>query len=147
MVRNSGSVDVRAWVPGLVWGVLAYGVHKVGVINGYYLEYGWFQNLTHACSASALAALVAIVGLHLGYRGRRLVAFVVVGSALGAVGWEVIEYFGVLDPYGIYFIFHDFHDAAIDMVSNSVGVAATLLVLWYTTGLDPDGYSFSTTAD
>lgn len=48
-----------AWTAAVVWGVAAYLVHAVGNHTGLYFEYGWYQNLTHACSASAMAALVA----------------------------------------------------------------------------------------
>ena len=126
----------RGWQVAVLWGLTAYGVHKVGAITGLYLRYGWFQNVTHACSASAMAALVAVFGLSLGYRGRALVAFVVTGSLVGAVGWEVLEYFSVLDAYGIWLHFHGFDDAAVDMGANAVGVGATLGVL---RAVDPTG--------
>jgi hypothetical protein len=119
----------RGWTVAVLWGLGAYGIHKLGAVTGLYLQYGWYQNLTHACSASAMAALLAVAGLSLGYRGRRLAGFVVVASLLGAVGWEVLEFFSVLDAYGIWLHFHGFHDAAVDMGANAVGVAATLGVL------------------
>lgn len=126
----------RGWLLALLWGLVAYGVHKIGAVTGLYLRYGWFQNVTHACSASAMAALLAVVGLSLGYRGRRLVAVVVVGSLLGAVGWELVEYFGVLDAYGIWLHFHSVEDAAVDMGANAVGVGATIAALRTVEGRD-----------
>lgn len=137
MLARFRAVDTRAWVPGLLWGALAYGVHKYGAVVGFYLEYPWFQNLTHAASASGVAILVGLFGLELGYRGRRLLAFVLVVTAAAAVGWEVIEYLGWLDRFGVYLMFHDLNDAMVDMASNTVGVTLALAALWWGTGLTP----------
>lgn len=135
-------VDPARWIPGLAWAAFAYGFHKVGARVGWYLAFPWFQNLTHAASASGVAILVGLYGLHRGYRGRRLVLLVVGLTALGAVGWEVVEYFGFMDRFGYHLMFHDFEDAAVDMVSNAVGTTAALLALYRWTGLEPvDGRS------
>lgn len=125
----AGALDGRRLVPGIAWGAFVYGFHKYGAIAGWYLAYPWFQNLTHAASASGVAILIGLVGMELGYRGRRLVVFVVGLTALAAVGWEVVEYFGLLDDYGVYLHFHDFEDAAVDMVSNGAGTLAALVAL------------------
>lgn len=124
----------RGWKLAVAWGVTAYLVHHVGNPTLYF-QYGWYQNLTHALSASALAGLVAMAGLQRGHRGASLVAFVVALTTLGAIGWEVVEYFGVLDPLGVPLHFHDFEDAAVDMTSNAVGVTVTLTALWAATDL------------
>lgn len=136
MGRTYSARPFRLWAPAVAWGVAAWALHRIGAANGLYITFGWFQNLTHAASASAMALLLAVAAFHLGYRGRGLVAFVVVFSLVGAVSWEIVEYFGLLDAYGIWLHFHSFHDAAIDMSANAVGVTATLLVLWTRTGLD-----------
>lgn len=132
-----GSIDRRVWGVGILWGIFVYSFHKYGAIVGLYLAYPWFQNLTHAASASGVAILLGLAGLHYHLGGRRLLVFVVVGTALGATGWEVIEYLGWMDQFGVYLLFHDLDDAAVDMASNAVGVGAALLALWWRTGLDP----------
>lgn len=119
--------------------MVVYGLHKVGATAGWYLAYPRFQNLTHAASASGVALLVGILGLELGYHGRRLLAFAVTSTAAGALGWEAIEYLGWLDSYGVYLHFHDLNDAAVDMVSNAAGTTAALTVLWRWTGLGAVG--------
>lgn len=124
-------------MPGLAWGVFVYGFHKYGALAGWYLAFPWFQNLTHAASASGVAVLVGLVGLELDYRGRRLVALVIGGTLLAALLWEGIEYLGWLDQFGVYLMFHDFNDAAVDMVSNAVGLATALVALWWWTDLEP----------
>lgn len=131
-------IDRGAWGVGLLWGLVVYGVHKYGAIVGLYLAYPWFQNLTHAASASGVAVLLGIAGLHWHLQGRRLVLFVLLGTALGAVGWEIVEYLGWMDRFGVYLMFHSFDDAVVDMASNAVGVATALFVLWWRTGFDPD---------
>lgn len=77
-------IDTGAWLQGLPWGVFVYGGHTYGVLAGLYLTYSWFQMITHAASASGLAVILGLLGLELGYRGRRLLAFVVVLA--GVVG-------------------------------------------------------------
>lgn len=133
--------DVGLWGPGLLWGAVAYGIHKYGALAGFYLAYPWFQNLTHAASASGVAIIVGLVGLERGFRGRRLLSFVVAVTILAALGWEAIEYLGWLDQYGVYLMFHDINDAAVDMVSNFVGLGVALGLLWWWTGLDPSRVS------
>lgn len=122
-----------AWVPALAWGVVAYVVHAVGNDVGWYLQFGWYQNLTHGLSASAMAVILAVAGLRRGYRGARLVAFVVALSAALALCWEAVEYFGLLDPYGVSLHFHDFNDAMVDMAANAVGVSLALVAVWVAT--------------
>jgi hypothetical protein len=134
MALKVNSERYREWAPAVAWGVVAYVVHSIGNPH-LYLQFGWYQNLTHAWSASALAALVAVAGLELGYRRFGLVAFVIAMTTVGALGWEAVEYFGLLDGFGVPLHFHDFNDAAVDMVSNAVGVSFTLLVVWVRTGL------------
>lgn len=137
MRRALRSIEPGVWMPGIAWGVFVYGVHKYGALSGWYFAYPWFQNVTHAASASGVALLVGLVGLELGYRRRRLLLFVVGLTALAAFGWELVEYFGWLDRFGVYLMFHDFNDAAVDMASNAVGTATALVVLWLWTELAP----------
>lgn len=139
MPRAFRSIERSVWVPGVGWGAFVYGVHKYGALSGWYFAYPWFQNVTHAASASGVALLVGLVGLELGYRRRRLLLFVVGLTALAAFGWELVEYVGWLDQFGVYLMFHDFNDAAVDMASNAVGTATALVVLWLWTGLAPAG--------
>lgn len=124
----------RGWALAAAWGVVAYVVHSIGNPT-LYIEYGWYQNLTHAWSASALAGLAVVAGLRLGYRRLTLVSFVVTVATLGALGWETVEYFHIMDAFGIPLQFHSFNDAAVDMLSNAVGVSFTLTVVWLSTGL------------
>jgi hypothetical protein len=123
------------WQAVALWGIAAFLVHAIGNETHLYFRFGWFQNLTHAWSASAMAALLAVAGSSRGLRGRRLVLFVLVGSAVGALTWEAVEYVGLLDPFGVPLHFHDVNDMLVDMASNSVGVSVTLGVLWQTTRL------------
>lgn len=134
MIRPPGTVRIRHWLPGIAWGAAVYGFHKYGAISGWYLSFPWFQNLTHAASTSGVVVILFLVGLELGFRGRNLLSFVLGATAAAAVGWEVVEYLGWMDQYGIYLMFHGFDDAAIDMVSNAVGTAAALAVLWWWAG-------------
>ena len=132
-------IDIRIWIPALLWAAFVYGFHKYGAVVGWYVAYPWFQNLTHAASASGVAILVGLVGSALGYRGRGLAVFIIALTAVAAVGWELVEYLGWMDQYGVYLMFHGFDDAAVDMVSNAVGTTLTLTVLWWRTDLDPAG--------
>lgn len=137
MPRRLRRLDLGTWMVGLGWAAAVYSVHKYGALAGWYFTYPWFQNVTHAGSASGVGVLLGLVGLELGYRRGRLLLFVVGLSALGAVGWELVEYLGWLDNYGVYLYFHDLNDAAVDMVSNAVGTTVALAYLWWRTGLDP----------
>lgn len=137
MRRAVRRIDTGAWLQGLLWGAFVYGVHKYGVLAGFYLTYSWFQMITHAASASGLTVILGLVGLELGYRRRRLLVFVVVVTGPVATGWEVIEYLGLLDGYGVYLYFHGLTDAAVDMFSNAVGTAVGLAILRRWTGLEP----------
>lgn len=134
MNRPLRTVRTRHWLPGIVWGVAVYGFHKYGAIAGWYLAYPWFQNLTHAASASGVVVLLFLVGLEIGFRDRELLLFVIGATTAAAIGWEIVEYFGWMDQYGVYLMFHGFDDAAVDMVSNAVGTAAALAVLWWWAG-------------
>lgn len=136
MIRAPERVDTRVWLLGLIWAVSVYWLHRVGALSGWYIAFPWFQNLTHAASASGLALLLGIAGLELGYRRRRLLAFAVAMTLLASLGWELVEYLGWLDRYGVYLHFHDFEDAAVDMASNAVGTAVALAGLWLLTGFD-----------
>jgi hypothetical protein len=127
--------------------VVALLVHTVGNETGLYFQFGWYQNLTHAWSASALAGLLAVAGLRLDLRGFRLVAFVIALATVGALTWELVEYVGLLDPLGVPLHFHDVNDAMVDMVSNAVGVSATLGFVWARTGLEPPRASISDEPD
>lgn len=139
MQQRLRSIDASIWAPGVAWGVFVYGFHKYGAVTGWYLAYPWFQNLTHAASASGVALILGLVGAVLGYRHRRLALFVVSMTLLAAVGWEVLEYLGWMDQFGVYLMFHDLNDAAVDMASNAVGTVLALAALWWWTGLDPAG--------
>jgi hypothetical protein len=122
-------------------------LHTLGATSGLYLTYGWFQNLTHAASASALAGLVAVIGITFSYRQGTLLAFVIGATAAGAIGWEVVEYFGLLDAYGVWLHFHSVQDMLVDMSANAVGVTAALIVLYVRGAFDlpHDGVSVGQT--
>lgn len=132
MSHRRGWPPETAWLLAFAWGAAAYAVHAVGNAAGWYARFGWYQNLTHAWSASALALLAATAGLALGYRRRRrLAGFVLAAAAAGALLWEAVEFAGLLDPYGVPLHFHGFHDAAVDMGANAVGVGLALAALWW----------------
>lgn len=125
--RNAGWD--RSWGVVILWALFAFSFHSAGNVNGMYERYWWFQVIAHYWSASALAALFARAGLSLGYRGWRLVAFVVGFSAVGALGWELVEYLKLFENLH----FHGFDDSAIDLVADSVGVTTVLAYLWHKT--------------
>lgn len=135
MHRRTTQLDARLLSAAVAWAAVAYGIHRAGVAAGWYGALPWFQNLTHAASASGVAVLVGVVALHAGVEGRRLLAVAVGLTALGALGWEAVEYMGWLDAYGWYLHFHGFEDAAVDMASNAVGTVVALAALWWQTGL------------
>lgn len=115
----------RAWLFAIGFGVFAYSFHKVGASLGYYPRFFWFQMLTHFVSATAMALLLARFGLDAGLRGSRLVLFVVVFSAVGAVGWELTEYFKLwpdLNWWGI-------EDSLLDLGMDALGIALVLILL------------------
>ncbi|MFB6267224.1 MAG: hypothetical protein ABEI31_06165 [Halodesulfurarchaeum sp.] len=141
-------VERHAWGKSILWGIFAYSLHKYGALVGWYVTIPWFQNLTHAISASAVALLLWMAGLALGYRGRNRLVFAGVLTIVAAIQWEFIEYLGVLDQYGVYLQFHGFDDAAVDMVSNLVGLGAALFVLHRITGQGrSDATRFGPSAD
>ncbi|MFB6155976.1 MAG: hypothetical protein ABEJ22_08775 [Haloferacaceae archaeon] len=115
----------RAWLFALAYALFAYTFHSVGNATGLYVRYWWFQLLTHYISASAVALLVARVGLGIGLRGTRLAAFVVAFAGAGAVGWEVVEYLGLFANLH----FWGFDDSAVDLLADAVGIATVLLLL------------------
>jgi hypothetical protein len=108
-----------------LWGVAAYVFHAVGNANGLYLKHWWFQIVAHYWSATAVAGLLAVAGLSLDLRGRRVVVFVVSLTAVGAFGWELVEFFGVFEHLN----FHGFGDFLVDTASNTVGLATVLALL------------------
>lgn len=115
----------RAWLFAIGFAVFAYSLHKVGASLGYYPRFFWFQLVTHFVSATAMALLLARFGLDTGLRGSRLVLFVVAFSAVGAVGWELTEYFNLwpnLNWWGI-------EDSLLDLAMDSLGVALVLVLL------------------
>lgn len=135
MSRPIGGVRRATWGAAVGWAVSVYAFHKYGALAGWYLEWGWFQNLTHAASASGVALLAGLVGLALGYQDRRLLTVVVAVTAAGALGWEFVEYMGWMDRWGVHLYFHGFGDFAVDMASNVVGTVLALGVLRWRTGL------------
>jgi hypothetical protein len=108
-----------------LWGVAAYAFHAVGNANGLYLKHWWFQIVAHYWSATAVAGLLAVAGLSLDLRGRRLAAFVVGLTAVGAFGWELVEFLGVFEHLN----FHGFGDFLVDTASNTAGLATVLALL------------------
>ncbi|MFB6163589.1 MAG: hypothetical protein ABEJ31_00345 [Haloarculaceae archaeon] len=125
MTRLRRLVRSRAWLFAVAFGLFAYLFHKVGSAMGYYPRFFWFQMAAHFLSATAMALLLARAGLDGGLRGRALVAFVLGFSALGAVGWEVVEYLGVfpsLHWWGL-------DDSLLDLCMDTLGVATVLSLL------------------
>ena len=115
----------RLWGVAACWGLAAYVFHAVGNANGLYLKHWWFQIAAHYWSATAVAGLLAVAGLSLDLRGRRLVVFVVSLTAVGAFGWELVEFYGVFEHLN----FHGFGDFLVDTASNTVGLATVLALL------------------
>jgi hypothetical protein len=115
----------RAWLFALGYAVFAYAFHSVGNATGLYVRYWWFQLAAHYVSASAVALLVARVGLEIGLRGSKLAAFVVVFAGAGAVGWEVVEFLGLFENLHFWGI----EDSAVDLLADAVGIGSVLLLL------------------
>lgn len=118
----------RAWLFAIAFAAFAYGFHAVGNATGLYTRYWWFQIAAHYVSASALALLVARVGLALGLPWRRLVPFVVVVAGAGAVSWEVVEYLGLFENLHFWGV----DDSLLDLAADAVGFATVLVLLWKT---------------
>jgi len=121
----SAKPSPHTWLLAIGYGIVAYAVHQSGVILGYYPRFFWFQLVTHFLSASAMALLLVVVGRRLGLPPVWLVAFVFAFSAVGAVGWELVEYLGVfpaLNWWGI-------EDSLLDLAVDAVGVG-TILALF-----------------
>ncbi|MFB6268122.1 MAG: hypothetical protein ABEI31_10715 [Halodesulfurarchaeum sp.] len=112
----------RTWLLAISYGLFAYGIHKIGVILGYYRGFFWFQLLTHFLSASALALLLLLVGRTLSLSPSSLVVFVLAGSAVGAVGWEVVEYLGVVP----WLIWWGPTDSLLDLTNDLIGIVVVL---------------------
>lgn len=115
----------RAWLAAIGYALFAYGFHTVGNQLGFYVQYWWFQIAAHYVSASAVALVLARTGLDMGLRGRRLVAFVVGFSFLGAIGWEVVEYLAIFENLHFWGI----EDSLMDLAADAVGVASVLALL------------------
>ncbi|MFB6156062.1 MAG: hypothetical protein ABEJ22_09210 [Haloferacaceae archaeon] len=115
----------RLWVVAALWGAAAYVFHAIGNANGLYLQYWWFQIVAHVWSATALAGLLSVAGLTVELRGRHLVAFVVVSTTAGALGWELVEYLGVFPNL----LFHGLGDSLLDLTADAVGLGAVLRLL------------------
>lgn len=125
MARLRRLLFSRAWLFAVGFGLFAYAFHSVGARLGYYPRFFWFQMVAHVLSAAAMALLLARFGLDAGLRDRRLVGFVVGFSVVGAVGWELAEYFKLtpgLHWWGI-------EDSLLDLAMDAIGVAVVLLSL------------------
>jgi len=112
------------WIAAALYGLGAYSIHKTGVILGWYYDFFWFQLLTHFLSATALALLLLLAGRTLGLSGRRLLTFVVVGAAVGALSWELVEYLKIFP----WLIWWGPADSFIDLVFDALGVSTVLLL-------------------
>lgn len=115
----------RAWLFAIGLGVFAYTFHKIGSILGLYPRFFWFQMVAHFLSATAMALLLARFGLDSGLRGRVLWLFVVVFSIVGAVGWELVEYFELWPTL----IWWGIEDSLLDLFMDALGVATILVFL------------------
>jgi hypothetical protein len=115
----------RGWIWVLSFGLFAYLFHKIGSVSGFYPRFFWFQMLTHYFSASAMALLLARVGLDAELRDRTLVVFVVGFSLVGAGGWELLEYYRVVPSLH----WHGIEDSALDLVMDGAGVGTVLFLL------------------
>ncbi len=117
------------WVWTVGFAGFAYGFHKTGSFLGYYQEFFWFQMLAHLISSTALTLLLRNVGVGLGLQGTPLVFMVVGLAAIGAVGWEVIEYLGIFPDL----IWWGLGDSLLDLIMDTAGIA-TILGLDYRDG-------------
>lgn len=115
----------RSWFYVLVFAAFAYSFHKVGATLGFYSRFWWFQIVAHYLSAAGVALVLARVGLDARLRGRRLDVFVAVLAALGALGWEVVEYLAVFP----FLHFWGVEDMTIDLAADALGVGTVLLLL------------------
>jgi hypothetical protein len=115
----------RAWLFALSYALFAYAFHSYGNATGLYVRYWWFQLAAHYVSASAVALLVARVGLDVGLRGRSLVGFVVFFATAAAVGWEFVEYLGLFENLHFWGI----EDSAVDLLADAAGIGTVLVLL------------------
>jgi hypothetical protein len=128
----------------VLWITLAVVLHVVGSL-GLYVEFSWYDEITHALSASVVAGLgyTAFRSFELhseeidvppAFRGLFIVVFVL---AFGVV-WEVFEFgaggvstlLGVDSPVVVYGI----DDIVTDFIYNAVG--AVVVALWGTGRFD-----------
>lgn len=119
-----------------VWVALAGLVHSIGML-GPYDSIRWWDGLTHAISATLVAALVyaaALVALGQGWPTRTATPGVLGVTILltGAVGvfWELIELVArdVEDRYGVdpVLVHYGRRDTAVDLVVDVGGAVAVL---------------------
>lgn len=125
MARLRRLVFSRAWAFAIGFGLFAYAFHKAGSILGFYPRFFWFQMVAHFLSAAAMALLLARFGLDAGLRGRRLVGFVVGFSVVGAIGWELVEYYRLVPSLHWWGV----EDSLLDLAMDAVGVSVVLLSL------------------
>jgi hypothetical protein len=112
----------RDWAVALLWGVCALVFHHWGNTTGLYVRYDWFQVAAHFWSATAMALILVVTARTLHLDGGRAVLFVVVFSAVGALGWELVEYLGIFENLH----FWGFRDSFIDLVADTIGVSMVL---------------------
>lgn len=107
------------------YGLLAYAIHKVGVIMGFYQSFFWFQLLTHFLSSTALVLLLLLAGRTLGLDGTGLVAFVIGAWLVGILTWELVEYLDLV-PWLIWWGIEDF---LVDLASDTVGLLTVFVAV------------------
>jgi hypothetical protein len=117
----------------LSYGLLAYAIHKVGVIMGFYYTFFWFQLLTHFLSSTALVLLLLVAGRTIGLEATGLVAFVVGAWLVGILSWELVEYLDLV-PWLIWWGIGDF---LVDLASDTVGLVTVFLAVRVHGGVGP----------
>jgi VanZ family protein len=89
-----------------------------------YVRYDWFQVAAHFWSATAMALILVVASRSLRLDGFAALAFVVGLSAVGAFGWELVEYLGIFENLH----FWGFEDSLIDLTADAIGVGLVLVL-------------------
>lgn len=122
------------WLLAISYGLVAYSIHKTGVILGFYPAYFWFQLLTHFLSSTALVVLLLVAGRSLGVGSTSLLAFVLGGWLLGVFTWELIEFLDLV-PWLTWWGIEDF---LVDLTTNTLGLLTVLASYRSRTQSGPD---------
>ena len=141
----AGLVRARRWrIPaGAVWmagvaGALHFvggslaGLHVVGGVNGLYAAFPWWDNVTHALGAAAVAvAACAVLGVRAAGIGRGMLAFI--GVAVATLVGVLVELYEFSQYVFLGTVDQGFYtNTLLDLYYNLLGatVAAVIYTRW-----------------